>query len=357
MSPPGRPKGEFRRPQAKGIPVTPPARPKGEFLRPQAGGIPVSPPGRCQPLIPERVAQGTPVSRPVPCRRPGAPAPAAQSPAPVHPLRQHGAASLAIVVVWLVAASLVVLYVNRALVFEQRTSANQWKATLAFEAAEAGVEWALAALGHPGPLDAQCRTAEAPAAAPVGLRARLLHEDPATGRVTAGPAQAGCLHAAGGDWQCSCPTAGAPSWPAASADAAFLLHVEPGESPGSFGLVAIGCAHPRGFCGTDQADAQARVGVTVAGVPLLAHAPAAPVMAHDAVTLGAGVQVVNTDADSGAYTVVAGGQLAADPAAHLVSRAAPLPPRWRPVMPACGRPRCSRASWAWLRRSTGACPA
>jgi DNA-binding NarL/FixJ family response regulator len=42
MSPPGRPKGEFLRPEAEGSPVSPPGRPKGEFLRPEAEGSPVS---------------------------------------------------------------------------------------------------------------------------------------------------------------------------------------------------------------------------------------------------------------------------------------------------------------------------
>jgi hypothetical protein len=46
MSPPGRPKGEFPRPEAEGSPVSPPGRPKGEFPRPEAEGSPMSPPGR-----------------------------------------------------------------------------------------------------------------------------------------------------------------------------------------------------------------------------------------------------------------------------------------------------------------------
>jgi hypothetical protein len=58
MSPSGRPKGEFRRPQAGGTPMSPSGRPKGEFRRPQAGGTPMSPSGRPQALIPQRAAQG-----------------------------------------------------------------------------------------------------------------------------------------------------------------------------------------------------------------------------------------------------------------------------------------------------------
>ncbi len=42
MSPPGRPKGEFRRAQHEGTSVSPPGRPKGEFRRAQHEGIPAS---------------------------------------------------------------------------------------------------------------------------------------------------------------------------------------------------------------------------------------------------------------------------------------------------------------------------
>ena len=57
MSPPGRPKGEFRSAQHVGTPVSPPGRPKGEFRSAQHVVIPVSAPGCSQALIPERAAQ------------------------------------------------------------------------------------------------------------------------------------------------------------------------------------------------------------------------------------------------------------------------------------------------------------
>ena len=42
MSPPGRPKGEYRSAQHEGTPVSPPGRPKGEYRRAQPEGAPVS---------------------------------------------------------------------------------------------------------------------------------------------------------------------------------------------------------------------------------------------------------------------------------------------------------------------------
>ena len=42
MSPPGRPKGECRRAQPEGAPVSPPGRSKGEYRRAQPNGDPVN---------------------------------------------------------------------------------------------------------------------------------------------------------------------------------------------------------------------------------------------------------------------------------------------------------------------------
>lgn len=60
--------------------------------------------------------------------------------------RQRGAAALIVVMVLLFLVSLTAAYTNRNLIFEQRTSANQYRGTLAFEAADAGIEWSLAML-------------------------------------------------------------------------------------------------------------------------------------------------------------------------------------------------------------------
>lgn len=230
----------------------------------------------------------------------------------------QGAASLALIVVWLVAASLVVLYANRVLIFEQRASANQLRSAQAFEAAEAGIEWALAALSHPGPVDSQCRPTDAAGARP--LRERWLQVDGTTGRVSAGPAQAGCSRAASGTWQCSCPDSGSPAWPSGdTAATAFSLRVEAGQRAGSFGLVAAGCANATGPCTTSPADAQAQVSTVVASLPLLARPPGAALMAGGSIELGAGTRVSNDHAASGGVTAAAGGPVTRDATAQLIS--------------------------------------
>ena len=61
-----------------------------------------------------------------------------------HPRAQRGAATLIVVMLLFFIVSLVAAYAGRNLIFEQKTSANQYRATQAFEAADAGLEWALA---------------------------------------------------------------------------------------------------------------------------------------------------------------------------------------------------------------------
>jgi GNAT superfamily N-acetyltransferase len=63
MSPPGRPKGEYRSAQHEGTPVSPPGRPKGEYRSAQHEGTPVSPPGRPEGEYRSAQHEGTPLSR------------------------------------------------------------------------------------------------------------------------------------------------------------------------------------------------------------------------------------------------------------------------------------------------------
>ena len=62
MSPPGRPKGEYRSAQHEGSPVSPPGRPKGEYRSAQHEGSPVSPPGRPKAEYRSAQHEGSPAS-------------------------------------------------------------------------------------------------------------------------------------------------------------------------------------------------------------------------------------------------------------------------------------------------------
>src|SRR5450432_2351820 len=93
--------------------------------------------------------------------------------APIH--QQRGAAALVVTMLLVFAMLIVVAYANRNLVVEARASANQYRSTQAFEAAEAGLEWALAKLNDATPIGDDCMPSAAPGA--LSFRDRQLHFD------------------------------------------------------------------------------------------------------------------------------------------------------------------------------------
>jgi len=253
---------------------------------------------------------------------------------------QRGAAALVVTMVLFFAMLLVAAFANRGLVFEQRASANQYRATQAFEAAEAGLEWALAELNNPQPLGADCRPSTAPGAQT--LRERLLRHDAAAGGhqpVTwnnggsASALQAACVRAGGASgWACSCPATGYPAPDdsggtvgAGAARPAFVVQLAAGSQPGVLRLAATGCTSLAGACqpgssAAATADATARVQVALALVPGLATPPLAPLTVQGDVHIGAAsIGLHNPDAATGGTALHAGG--ASDASAARISTA------------------------------------
>lgn len=128
--------------------------------------------------------------------------------------RQRGAATLIVVMVLFFLMSMVAAYTNRNLIFEQRTSANQYRSTQALEAAEAGLQWALGLLNS-GRIDAQCMPSTN--LANDTFRQRYLAIDGPTGNLTPKLTALGetllpsCVFDGTNNWQCSCPVNGAPA--------------------------------------------------------------------------------------------------------------------------------------------------
>lgn len=135
--------------------------------------------------------------------------------------RQHGAATLAVVMVLFFIISLVAAYTNRNIIFEQRTSANQFRSTQALEVAEAGLEWAVSMLNFER-IDGSC--VRSTALTDNNFRSRYLAIDDASGKITPVPNTSGgdltptCVWTGSG-WSCSCPTTGATT-PSASTGSA-----------------------------------------------------------------------------------------------------------------------------------------
>lgn len=244
-------------------------------------------------------------------------------------LRQAGAASLIVVMVLFFLMSLVAAYTSRNLIFEQRTSVNQYRATQAYEAAEAGLEWALTMLNS-GRIGADCLETGA-TTANTSFRQRYLAIDPDTGMVTARvgatsgtPLWPSCVSDGAGGWSCNCPSDAVPSLTAPGGNGvfpAFRVRFTTNEltRPGLVRIESNGCTKLDDSCLNHPATAQNLEGrANVAAIVALTSALPTPPGAALSVlgnapgnTAGPALSVYNTDIDLGGITVQAGGSITA----------------------------------------------
>ncbi len=161
---------------------------------------------------------------------------------------QRGAATLIVVMLIFFVMSLVAAYASRNLIFEQRTSVNQYRATQVHEAAEAGIEWALAML-HSGRIDGNCQpTADT---SQTTFRNRYLLTNSSTGVLsrqihsngnTASNLWAACSFD-NGAWTCRCPTGDLAATDLPPGRAAFAVRfVNQLNAPGMVRIEANGCS-------------------------------------------------------------------------------------------------------------------
>lgn len=235
--------------------------------------------------------------------------------------KQRGAAALFVSVVLLVCITLVAFFTNRSLLFEQKTSANQLRSTRAFEAAEAGIEWATAMLNDPRNIDANCTPGAT--GATDSFRATYLPYDAATGFLPVTNAQPGCSISDSGGTpaiSCSCPAAGAnPTGLASSTTPTFTVRFDPVNTttlpsampdPESVLVSSYGCTSADGRCvpgATGTADAYQKISVILKLRPSLKSVPAAPITTGGALQLtSAASEIINTDLNSNGILVNAG---------------------------------------------------
>ena len=242
---------------------------------------------------------------------------------PRHHRQQRGAATLAVSLLLLMAMLLSATYANRALLFEQRSSANQQRATQAFEAAEAGIDWAIAQLNAPRPVDERCEPVTDTSGS--SFRERYLSVDTDSGRHAPQrwksgaqdlALQPGCLRSGHG-WSCACPSNGWPGLPVATGDdlapqPAFSVQFSAEPRPGLVRLTATGCSNAAGACRpgvAGRADAVVRLQVLLGLLPGVSVLPQAALTVRGTVDAAGALGVHNSDAASGGLTVRAGGSL------------------------------------------------
>ena len=247
---------------------------------------------------------------------------------------QRGVATLVVVSMLFFIVSLVAAYANRNLIFEQRTSANQARSTLAFETADAGVEWAASML-NVGRIDASCQpTADASA---TSFRDRYLEIDATTGLVqpranmaASPPSLPTCVHN-GTQWLCSCPATGASSTPTVPpgviAPAFRLRFVQrPANRPGTVWVEVQACTRLDDTClgtGANSATAgegRAKTAVLLALRSALPSPPVAALVARGTVVVNSsGVRVNNSQQGNGrSLAIQAGGAVSVSGTGSLV---------------------------------------
>jgi hypothetical protein len=242
---------------------------------------------------------------------------------------QAGAATLAVVALLLLLMLAAALLASRNLVADQRSAAHQVHHVQAMEAAEAGLQWALARLNG-GALDPLCRPA-----AGLPWRDEVLPFDAGSGRFVPAPAApvAACAHD-GMAWHCACghgpEGASVPARGAAAPHAAFVLRLQPLPRPGQVRVVARGCSGRAASCdgAPSESDAQAEVSLVAALLPALRSPPAAALAARGAVDLGGSpLNLVNAGAGTVApgLALQAGGNITGADAARFTTAAGGAP--------------------------------
>jgi hypothetical protein len=246
--------------------------------------------------------------------------------------RQRGAAALAASMLLLFASSIVVFYLNRGLLFEQKTSANQLRSTAAFEVAEAGIEWATGMLNRPYDIDASCNLL---ATANVSFLRRYIQTGyPGnTGVQVTTNTFPGCK-VNGTTLDCRCP---APSGseqvanPGTALQSSFTVAFSPvndpatgSQDPTAVRVTSTGCTPQAGMCKpltagsaatTGAADANATVSVILKLNPTLRAAPSAALTCGTSCYVGGAYTVKNEEVLSNGYLVNAGTTIDQSPAA------------------------------------------
>jgi Tfp pilus assembly protein PilX len=217
--------------------------------------------------------------------------------------RQRGAAALTVSMLLLFGLTLAVFYLNRGLVFEQKSSANQTRATRAFEMADAGIEWSLTMLNSRDAITTAC----AATTGTTTFMAKYLAPNVTQFNVVAN-ARAGCTVSSAGALTCSCPTAGSAPTYANTTDPRFLVTFSSvaGQTQ-MVEVVSMGCTSDSTDCdGTGSADAISRVRALIKVKPAFGNIPASPLTAGGTVSLTGNVIVSNPYTETNGITVNSG---------------------------------------------------
>lgn len=238
---------------------------------------------------------------------------------------QRGAASLAVSIVLLFGMTLIAFFASRSMIFEQRTSANQYRAARAFETAEAGIEWALTQINQKECVSA---TLAAGVCNPVGgvVSYRDRYIAPAAGGFAPpGGRRSGCSLSTDAatrvvSLNCNAPTSNTLALGGAVTDPRFAIAWSAGPDPRTVQLISTGCLGQGAPCdGTGTPDAVSVVRVLLRVSPELPSAPGAGLTTGGVAITAGSIKVVNTDKLSNGITINSGSAVAIASGVDLVT--------------------------------------
>jgi Tfp pilus assembly protein PilX len=250
--------------------------------------------------------------------------------------RQTGAATLILFMLLLLGTSIAVFYLNRSLIFEQKTSAGQYRATTALEAAEAGIEWVTGMLNTPYDIDSACAPLTTTNISFRKKYVQTMYNDPTSPSSDVIPVTTvypGCKMS-GTTLTCGCPAANVPGAAVPSNSSAklpsfvvaFAKVPIPGTSPVAYDTESVqvtsyGCVatDDGSMCSTSggSADAYSKVTVILKMRPLLRAAPASAITCGTTCNIGGSFSIANTDPGTNGILVNSGG--AAAPGSNLTT--------------------------------------
>ena len=239
-----------------------------------------------------------------------------------------GIATLTMVMVLFFVMAMVAAYTNRNLLYEQRMSINNFRATAAVSAADAGIDWTIAMLSG-ARVDSNCAAPVAPAAGDIDFRSRytILKDDgtytfPKWGGGTGTLFSPICVLGNAG-WNCKCPDLATPlpaiAVPANSAPM-FAVEVSGGGAPGVLTVDVRGSHEASREAAFGSFGNYNRVQVKLALVRALPNPPVAALTVGGTVDMtaaGLKLAVANTDPTTG-VTVHSGGALTANAVGALL---------------------------------------
>lgn len=229
--------------------------------------------------------------------------------------RQRGAATLLVTMVLLFSTSIIMLYLNRSILFEQKTSANQMRSTMALEMAETGMEWTTGMLNTAYDIDADCAFLTT---TNISFRRKYVQTrwsaatNPTSDVAPATTTYPGCK-VNGNTTTCNCPAVPSSGSATAALDTAvlpgFTVAFSATSDPEAVRIVVTGCTAQAGACTpatTGNSDATATISTILKLRPLLRAAPASPLTCGASCVIGGSYNVINRDVATGGILVNAG---------------------------------------------------